>query len=387
MTGRRCALIVCGLLFTTPGCRDTIQPFVAADALPIDPTPRRLTYSPGDDRSPAWSARSDSIYYSASRTDVDRSEGVLMSIHRLGGVARPLLPGQLGRTIPSRLVEPAPAPSGPQLAFLELRPLHSETACAGDSIACTTGRLESPRLDEVWVRTAPDARAATWPTIGALRFEGGARATLDRMGGFVVFESTYTPAQTGWAVERALPSKPSLSVTGRMATADDEGIHIIEPDGTVTLLATGDVANPAWSPGGEWLAFDRVERLDTIMDLCVVLAEDRRRPGTYQGVCYERRIFYQTTTPVVVMIRPDGSDETTVGPGADPEWHPDGESLVYVTQDRVVRHFLQTAIVEPVAATDGGREPVVSPDGRWIAFTRFDEAADGHDVWVVSLEE
>lgn len=385
MTRRVGLLASIGVWAAVAGCRDTSTPFTAEDELPIDPPPRRLTYSSGDDRSPAWSATSDTIYYSASKTETDRSDGVLMAIRHRGGVARPMFPGQLGRSIPPRLVEPAPSPTTPQLAFLELRPLRSETPCGGDSVACTSSHLASPSLDEVWMHRASDAGASAWLTAGILNFLGGPRETLERIGGFVVFESVYTPAQYRWAAERALPSKPTWSPDGPLATADDEGIRIVEPDGAVRMLVAGHVGNPAWSPDGEWIAFDRVETLDTVMDLCTVLAEDRRNPDVYQALCYERRVFVRTTHPVIAMIRPDGTGEVILGSGSDPEWHPNGESLVYVTDEGIVRRFFGTDIVEPIAGTSGGREPVVSPDGQWIAFTRFDEAVEGHDLWVAAL--
>jgi Tol biopolymer transport system component len=369
-------------LVVVAGCRDAAEPFRPDDRPPASGRPLRLTYSSGDDRSPAWSAGSDTVYYSASSSDDVASDGALMALQREASVAIPLLDAQLGRAIPRRLVEPAPAPDSDDIAFIELRPLAPATACSADSVSCMSSELPSVALREAWLQVADSSSDESWPTIATLRFSGGAQRTTERIDNFVVFETRYTPAQRNWLEQRALPFKPSWSPDRtRLLTADDEGIQLVDiATGERTVVATGDVANPAWSPDGAWIAFDRVVRTDSITDLCLLSFEGN-------ATCYERRVFYETTPPVVVLVRPDGSEPTELGPGSDPAWDPTGSLLYFVTADGIVRRDMDSGALEPIAGTEQGREPVVSPDGRWLVFTRLDEATAGHDVWVLPLDD
>src|SRR5688500_18931594 len=61
--------------------------------------------------------------------------GVLMSVARGGGVARPLLPSQVGRRIPVFLLDAAARPDG-ELAFARFRPLLRERVCEVPFIDC-----------------------------------------------------------------------------------------------------------------------------------------------------------------------------------------------------------------------------------------------------------
>jgi len=92
--------------------------------------------------------------------------------------------------------------------------------------------------------------------------------------------------------------------------------------------------HPSWSPGGEYLLFDRVEKSD---------AGDLRDVWT---------------------VRADGSDLRWVTRGHYPKWSPDGMRCAFVRDDRLY-----------VRETDGtdtrlepGTGPSWSPEGRTIAF-------------------
>jgi len=40
----------------------------------------------------------------------------------------------------------------------------------------------------------------------------------------------------------------------------------------------------------------------------------------------------------------------------------------------------------PVPDTENGRDPAVSPDGRWLAFSRVQSGTTNIDIWIVALE-
>jgi Tol biopolymer transport system component len=41
---------------------------------------------------------------------------------------------------------------------------------------------------------------------------------------------------------------------------------------------------------------------------------------------------------------------------------------------------------QPVPDTENGQDPAVSPDGRWLAFSRLQPGTENSDIWIVDLE-
>ncbi|HET9809067.1 MAG TPA: LpqB family beta-propeller domain-containing protein, partial [Candidatus Limnocylindria bacterium] len=101
--------------------------------------------------------------------------------------------------------------------------------------------------------------------------------------------------------------------------------------------------DPAWSPDGEWIAFQGDE-------------------GAARGIW---------------LVRPDGTGlrrltDSTMSPASSPAWSPDGKRLAYVTRDsiRIVYVADGTTRALRLDSLDRGpiRTPVWSPDGSRIAF-------------------
>lgn len=134
-------------------------------------------------------------------------------------------------------------------------------------------------------------------------------------------------------------------------------LYLIAADGTGLRKLTSDAAryeNPAWSPGGEWIAFEKG------------MGEDW---GLY-------------------LIRPDGSDLRRVGGRSlfHPSWSPDGRHIAVVTGDESEYYGgvleLDDGLLERLTP-DGLNVGSVkwSPDGTSIAFDAVVE--DNFDLYIV----
>src|SRR5262245_59483356 len=156
----------------------------------------------------------------------------------------------------------------------------------------------------------------------------------------------------------AIPSPASSTAPGRNGliafvthTYSGEignGIAVIRPDGGGLRKLTHDRRDrsPAWSPDGQFLAFERAGRLYVINADGTGLRPLTRRVGAYE-----------------------------------PTWSPDGRRVAFVTErslfvmraDGTGRHRIYQAEGESFV---GG--PSWSPDGRWIAFTLTELYGGGH---------
>ena len=117
-------------------------------------SPAQLTFSSVNDRSPAWSAAGDSIYYSAEGGGhLPPDRGVLVGIPVAGGVSERILTNaQLeGDGLEHWLVTPALAPDGESLAFVEILSLWDPHPC----VLGLTVLFCLPISDEADVRRPP----------------------------------------------------------------------------------------------------------------------------------------------------------------------------------------------------------------------------------------
>jgi Tol biopolymer transport system component len=145
---------------------------------------------------------------------------------------------------------------------------------------------------------------------------------------------------------------PSLSPSGErvafLHSAHDDGLYDIWTSSVSAVDAeqltnTRNVAEVAWSPTDDWIA-------------------------------YVQNWSDETEEGQLSMIRPDGSDAHTIGVNGDsPDWAPDGKHLVYV-------HDRALWVVDPDGKNaheliKDGHAPAWSRDNQMIAFLRTEKCS------------
>ncbi|NIR44066.1 MAG: hypothetical protein GWN99_06070 [Gemmatimonadetes bacterium] len=384
--GRVLALSLLVVLLAPPACRDDVDPFLP-DQRPVPGSTVRLTYSPGNERSPAWSADGDSVYYSAETFETQPgTPGVLLRVPRTSGSAAPLLPNVQGAGSVTEhwLLAPAPDPSGERLAYVEIVTTWTLHPCSTPFSGC------NPPLSEVEARLPPPRRVAvrvrgvdvpnpTAEDTSVVMDAPGVR--IDSEGIRTAIVNVY-PYLRHFADDAAVGFRASWSpCSSRLVLSDGLRLRTwtVGADSAVTIPNTQDGVWPAWSPGCEWIAFTRLERADSTGATCLYTDE----MGAL--ICQQERTEYTVGRHALMRIRADGTGLLDLGDGDEPAWSPDGSALYFHREGRIWRSEPDGSNAVPVPDTEGGHEPAVSPDGRFLAFTRRGNAGT-YDVWVTTLE-
>lgn len=371
-------------------CRDEVELFQPAERS----TPRgenvRLTYSPGDDRSPAWSADGDTIYYVAEGfTELGSPEGLLVRVPRRGGSASRLL-GDVqspDSREEHRLAAPSPTPDLGRIAFVEISRLWGPHPC---SINHTALSCEPPRSEEE-ARQPPLREIAvhvrSWETTGPLSDDLSLELEVpglveDLQAGIVAVAHDH-PFQQVFARQRLFPLRASWAPDGeRLAVSDGLSLYVWRAgDDSATAVPGGEYgAWAAWSPTGDVIAFARLAPADSSAGRC-----------EYRGqfnvlMCVQIRTDYLPAPPELWVTRPDGSDARALGEGDEPAWSPDGAWLYIRRGNSIWRVAPDGSQLSEIPGSEGGREPAVSPDGGRLAVARLSDTGD-YDVWVIGLED
>lgn len=328
----------------------------------------RLTWNVHEDHSAAWSGSSDSLYYTArSYPGFPATGGLLLTVPRTPGRAKLILESLQRAVAPQPwLTAAALSPNKRTLAFVELTEVYDPRITCNAGIECGLGRL-SPI----------DTSNANTPLVrGRIRvrpLDGGSEQTLP-----IVFEGKQGdtriahPFQRQFERDRAEVFRPSWSPDGtRLVFSDGLRLFVwsVGSNAATPIPGTNDGVWPAWNPAGDIIAFTQLRRDGSHTVTCGCY-----RAGRVVPVERHTRVIYHDGNARVgnlVLIRPDGTQRRVIGEGEAPAWTPDGQSLVFQRDLQLYRSAADGSNATVIPNTDLGFEPAISPNGRWLAFTRF----------------
>jgi hypothetical protein len=373
-------MLLAGLvLASAAACRDGQAPFALRDEAVDSTLALQLTTSSGTDEQPAWSGDGSLIFYSGETfPGLPPGRGLLLSLPRHGGVASLALPSLQGGGAggPRWLAAPVPSPDGQRLAYFEM----ASVAQPGTVVSQQDCAYPEPLLDSLVLRVR--RIAGTGPLLNdpaeAIPLQG--RHPGQRTGGTGPFTLRTFPFQRRFAEDRLLALRPSWSPDGTGIVYSDGlqllfwRVGVLPP---IELPGTHDGVSPAWSPDGLWIAYTRLERSDSAVSTCSV--------GTPALAIQHNRIGYAERPPLVVLTRPDGSEERVLTQGEEPAWSVDSRSLFVVRNGRIWRVSTDGGTPVEIPGTQSGRGPAASPDGARLVFARPRTNPLQYDLWSVPL--
>lgn len=182
-----------------------------------------------------------------------------------------------------------------------------------------------------------------------------------------------------------------------IAYVDDFSIWVVRPDGSEARVVVPDSGDGgyAWSPDGSRIAaWGGLFDVKTSKHTTIAGVEDLDDPAWSPNgelIAFERK-------DGLWIVRPDGSGLWRLsGPPPDidvgyrPAWSPDSKQVAYTAKSRVYVVDVGAGVARPLTTSLAGEatsQPSWSPDGKRIAYIR-DRGQGylaGSDVWVVNAD-
>jgi hypothetical protein len=377
-------LLVCACVLSA--CREAPDRFAAPD--PFDSISAgdagRLTWNVYYDQTPAWNEASDSVYYSTrSYPGFRPTQGLLLSVPRVTGRAKVLLESLQANVEPRPLLlAPAVSPDRSSIAVVELTELNDPTVNCRVAITCPRP-LGSPPIDT----TAANALLVQGMLrVRALNADPAAEMRVPiQFSTRSLINPIAHPFQRQFERDRSQIFRPSWSPDGtRLVFSDGQQLLIWTPGDAAAapIPNTQDGVWPAWSPGGDVIAFTRLFREGSHTVDCTCSNPSGSQP--LQRVIYHDR---NQRIGELVTIAIDGSGARNLGIGEAPAWTSDGQFILVARNNEIWRIAADGSTSTAVPNTAFGFEPAVSPDGRWLAFSRRTAPTlpKDYDIWVVAF--
>lgn len=383
MRYRLSAIVLCFCVALPAGCRDAPTYVKEKPEFPQDDGVVRLTWNLLDDRTPAFQPSGDTISYSASGyPSFPLRRGLLLNVARSGSPATLTFPRlQVTGDSTPWFTGAAYSRDGRKVAFVELTKVMDIPRLCDGGVACRFANANA--IVARGVLRIQDKREANEilrvPLDFCCRVQTAPHPTRDLSELVIV---TAHPFQQQFERDGAQLFRPTWSHDGtRVVYTNGLDLYLLNVASGISVILpnTRDGVWPAWSPDGSRIVFTRLHRgpQETASCGCMIRAGNT---AVQIGEWVITR-FYDggTRSGTLVVIDPDGSNARDVGSGDAPAWLPSGTEIIAQRQDRLWRIDVASGTATEIAGTQGGYEPAVSRDGRWLAFSKR-QSAGNHDI-------
>ena len=244
-------------------------------------------------------------------------------------------------------------------------------------------------VETAFAEREPQPRRRSWKPVAAVALAVAFIAGLLSPPGRAVLDEIREVV----GVEKAQPALFSLPTSGRLLVTSDAGAWVVDLDGSKRLL--GSYREASWSPFGRFVVATRPNELVALepdSDVRWTLARPDIRFPRWGGTRTDTRIAYLSGSELRVVVGNGKGDHLldTQAAATAPVWRPGpSHRLIYARRngsvwivdvdtgtvlDRNASRALLTpaperaeAVRRLLGASVRLGEPVLSPDGRWLA--------------------